>query len=386
MTVRANPPREGVDGSLVADHDGQMGETDARRIPCGAGRQTRAVHQLQSIARIEPEKVASKLLDGIVVPIAGARAEVPLVEGPKEVQVAGPEGDVLDLHGGGPDVPDGPRPRHPYTASSGEGRDPLSGIRTGPTGVRPVRSEATHGAGPMSTEPKVVAIVGVGPGLGRALAVRFARGGLAVALVARQEQSLQPVQAEVTQGGGRVATYTADATDEASVRATFARIGLEIGAPEALVYNAGAFHVGGVLELSAQDFERAWRVNCLGGLLTAQAVLPRMLERGRGTILFSGATASLRGSARFAGLAVGKFGLRALAQSMARELGPKGIHVAHVVIDGGIDTPRVRAMAAGREQSLLAPAAIAETYWNLYAQDPSAWSHEIDLRPFAEKF
>ena len=239
----------------------------------------------------------------------------------------------------------------------------------------------------MSTVAKVVAVVGVGPGLGRALAVRFARGGFAVALVARQEASLRPVQAEIEGFGGGVRSYVSDATDEKSVGVTFTRIREELGAPEALLYNAGDFQAGGILELAATDFERAWRVNCLGGLLTAQAVVPAMLERGGGSIIYSGATASLRGSARFAGLAVGKFGLRALAQSMARELGPKGIHVAHVVIDGGIDTPRVRAMFADRgPQSFLAPTAIAENYWNLHAQDPSTWSQEIDLRPSVEKF
>jgi NAD(P)-dependent dehydrogenase (short-subunit alcohol dehydrogenase family) len=239
----------------------------------------------------------------------------------------------------------------------------------------------------MSTGAKVVAVVGVGPGLGRALAVRFARGGFAVALVARQDESLRPVQAEIEGFGAAVRSYVGDATNEKSVGATFARIREELGAPEALLYNAGAFQAGGILELSVTAFEQAWRVNCLGGLLTAQAVVPGMLERGRGSILYSGATASLRGSARFAGLAVGKFGLRALAQSMARELGPKGIHVAHVVIDGGIDTPRVRTMLAGRDpQTLLAPMAIAENYWNLHAQDPSTWSQEIDLRPSVEKF
>jgi NAD(P)-dependent dehydrogenase (short-subunit alcohol dehydrogenase family) len=184
-----------------------------------------------------------------------------------------------------------------------------------------------------------------------------------------------------------VRSYVGDASDEASIRATFARVREEMGAPEVLLYNAGAFQAGGVLELSATAFEQAWRVNCLGGLLAAQAVLPAMLERGRGSIIFSGATASVRGSARFAGLAVGKFGLRALAQSMARELGPKGIHVAHVVIDGGIDSARVRTMLADRGPgTFLAPTAIAENYWNLHAQDPSAWSQEIDLRPSVEKF
>jgi len=239
----------------------------------------------------------------------------------------------------------------------------------------------------MSTVARVAVVVGVGPGLGRALAVRFARGGFAVALVARRDPSLQPVQAEIESFGGTVRSYVGDAADEKSVGATFTRIREELGAPEALLYNAGAFQAGGILDLTAADFEQAWRVNCLGGLLTAQAVVPGMLERGGGSIIYSGATASLRGSARFAGLAVGKFGLRALAQSMARELGPKGIHVAHVVIDGGIDTPRVRAMLANRDpQTLLVPTAIAESYWNLHAQDPSAWSQEIDLRPSAEKF
>jgi NAD(P)-dependent dehydrogenase (short-subunit alcohol dehydrogenase family) len=239
----------------------------------------------------------------------------------------------------------------------------------------------------MSTGAKVVAVVGVGPGLGRALAVRFARGGFAVALVARRDPSLRPVQAEIESLGGLVRSYVGDAADEKSVGMIFARIREELGAPEALLYNAGAFKGGGILDLAAADFEQAWRVNCLGGLLTAQAVVPGMLERGGGTIIYSGATASLRGSARFAGLAVGKFGLRALAQSMARELGPKGIHVAHVVIDGPIDTPRAREMFADRgPQTFLAPTAIAENYWNLHAQDPSAWSQEIDLRPSVEKF
>jgi NAD(P)-dependent dehydrogenase (short-subunit alcohol dehydrogenase family) len=239
----------------------------------------------------------------------------------------------------------------------------------------------------MSSPLKVAVVVGVGPGLGRALAVRFAQGGFRVALVARRDESVHPVQAEIDGLGGSSRVFLADAADEKSVRSTFRRIHEDIGAPEVLLYNAGAFQLGGILELSTASFEQAWRVNCLGGLLSAQAVLPGMLERGRGTIIFSGATASLRGSARFAGVAVGKFGLRALAQSMARELGPKGIHVAHVVIDGQIDTPRVRAKLAERDpKTFLDPLAIAEAYWSLNAQDASAWSHEIDLRPSVEKF
>jgi NAD(P)-dependent dehydrogenase (short-subunit alcohol dehydrogenase family) len=239
----------------------------------------------------------------------------------------------------------------------------------------------------MSEKPKVAAIVGVGPGLGRALALRFAGGGLGVALVARKEESLGPVQGELAAMGCVSRPFACDAADEASVRETFARVREELGPPDVLVYNAGAFQMGGVLELVPSAFEHAWRVNCLGALLAARAALPDMIEAGRGTLIFSGATASIRGSARFAGLAVGKFGLRALAQSMARELGPLGIHVAHVIIDGAIDTPRARSMFAGRDpHTMLAPKAIAETYWNLYAQDPTAWTQELDMRPSVEKF
>jgi NAD(P)-dependent dehydrogenase (short-subunit alcohol dehydrogenase family) len=239
----------------------------------------------------------------------------------------------------------------------------------------------------MNTTSSVAVVVGVGPGLGRALAVRFARGGFRVALVARREESVAATQAEITGGGGDARAFLADAGDEESVRATFRRIHAELGPTDVLLYNAGAFELGGVLDLSASQIERVWRANCLGGFLAAQAVLPGMLERGRGTVIFTGATASLRGSARFAAIAIGKVGLRALAQSMARELGPQGIHVAHVVVDGQIDSPRVRARMPDREpKTFLDPAAIAETYWGLYSQDPSAWSHEIDLRPSVEKF
>lgn len=234
---------------------------------------------------------------------------------------------------------------------------------------------------------KTAAIVGVGPGLGRALAMRFARGGLSVGLLARGEQALADVRAEVEAAGARAGSYACDTTDDASVRDAFAKLGAELGAPDLLVYNAGAFEVASVLDIKPADLERTWRTNCLGGLIASQAVLPAMLRAGRGTILFSGATASLRGSARFAHLAVGKFGLRALAQSMARELAPRGIHVAHVIIDAIIDTPRVRARFADGDPSKYAqPSALADAYWNLYGQDPSAWTHELDLRPASEKF
>jgi NAD(P)-dependent dehydrogenase (short-subunit alcohol dehydrogenase family) len=233
----------------------------------------------------------------------------------------------------------------------------------------------------------VAVVVGVGPGLGAAAARRFARGGFAVALMARGEDKLAPVKAAIEKEGGVARGFPCDTTDAAGVKSAFARIREELGAPSVLIYNAGAFQMGSVLEITPEDFERCWRSNCLGGFLTAREVVPAMLERGAGTILFTGATASLRGSARFACLAVGKFGLRALAQSMARELGPKGVHVAHIVIDGVIDSERARGMFAGREAAtMLSPDAIAETYWHLHAQPATTWTHEVDLRPAVEKF
>jgi NAD(P)-dependent dehydrogenase (short-subunit alcohol dehydrogenase family) len=233
------------------------------------------------------------------------------------------------------------------------------------------------------SQPNVAAVVGVGPGLGASVAARFAREGFVVALLARSAEKLGPIQAAIP----RSLAVSVDATDAPSMTAGFDRVQRELGTPDVLVYNAGAFVVGGVLELEPETFEQSWKANCLGGFLAARAVVPAMLERGRGTVIFSGATASLRGAARFAGLAVGKFGLRALAQSMARELGPQGIHVAHVIIDGMIDTVRMRAMVGDRpKETMLDPAAIAETYWQLHAQDRTAWTHELDLRPAVEKF
>jgi NAD(P)-dependent dehydrogenase (short-subunit alcohol dehydrogenase family) len=145
--------------------------------------------------------------------------------------------------------------------------------------------------------------------------------------------------------------------------------------------------MAGILELTPEQFESSWKVNCFGAFLAVQQVLPAMVERSRGTILLTGATAAVRGSAKFAALAVGKFGLRALAQSLAREFGSQGIHVAHIIIDGMINTPRVRAMASEREEhTLVSPEAIAQTYWQLYQQDATAWTLELDLRPAVEKF
>jgi NAD(P)-dependent dehydrogenase (short-subunit alcohol dehydrogenase family) len=234
---------------------------------------------------------------------------------------------------------------------------------------------------------RVAAILGVGPGLGAAVARRFAREGFAVALMARNEDGLSAIRQEIEDGGGSALPVSADATDPASVEAAFGRVRRELGDPEIFVYNAGAFQMGGILEIDPGRFDECFKVNCAGAFYAARQVLPAMLEAERGTILLTGATASLRGSARFSALAVGKFGLRAFAQSMAREFGPQGIHVAHVVIDGQINTPRMREMSPDREEhTMLSPEAIAETYWQLHSQNRTAWTLELDLRPSVESF
>ena len=231
----------------------------------------------------------------------------------------------------------------------------------------------------------VAVVVGVGPGLGWALARRFAEAGMQVAMVARDRTKLDQLLAAGP--SDRIRPYACDATDAAGVAQLFDEVGRDLGAPDLVVFNAGAFQRASVLDITVEDFERCWRVGCLGGFLVGQQAARRMVARGRGTILFTGATASLRGSAHFANLAVPKFGLRALAQSMARELGPKGVHVAHVIIDGQIESERYRDLAAERgADGLLAPDAIAQVYHDLHCQHRSAWSHELDLRPWIERF
>jgi NAD(P)-dependent dehydrogenase (short-subunit alcohol dehydrogenase family) len=231
--------------------------------------------------------------------------------------------------------------------------------------------------------PKTCVVIGAGPGLGAAVARRFAQEEFAVAVVARNEATVSAVAEQIAEAGGMAKPYTADTTDPASVAALFERIRAELGGVDVLVYNAGAFVMGGILELAPAQFESAWRANCFGAFLCAREAVGGMLERKAGTLIFTGATGSLRGGAKFAALAVGKFGLRALAQSLARELGPQGVHVAHVVIDGQIASPRFTGRAA---ETLLAPEAIAESYWQLHTQDRTAWTQELDLRPAVEKF
>jgi len=223
------------------------------------------------------------------------------------------------------------------------------------------------------TSKPVALVVGVGPGLGAALARRLAREGMAVAIASRRGDRLASLAKET---GARA--YGCDATVETAVDDLFSAVERDLGLPNLVVFNAGGFTRKAVTELSVGDVETCWRNCSLGGLLVTRAAARAMLPGRSGTILLTGATAALRGSAQFAAFAMGKFGLRALAQSLARELGPQGIHVAHVIIDGSI--------GENAEETRLAPSAIADGYWHLHSQAKSAWTQELDLRPWAEKF
>ena len=233
----------------------------------------------------------------------------------------------------------------------------------------------------MANEAAVV--VGVGPGLGQALVDAFAGAGYTVLAAARRASQLAGLDGR----DGRVFAVDCDATDPAQVDALFARVGEQGLSLAAALYNAGVFEPGRVADIEPTDFERCWRIGCFGGFLVGRAAARLMREAGKGTILFTGATASLRGAAGFANLASPKFALRALAQSMARELGPEGIHVAHVIIDGQIRSERFTHLLKERgPDSLLEPAAIADAYLALHRQHRSAWTDEICLRPWVEKF
>jgi len=234
---------------------------------------------------------------------------------------------------------------------------------------------------------KVCAVLGVGPGLGFSVAKRFSREGFTVVLLARDKSKLSPLQQEIQNNGGKAVSFSVDAADPNSISQTFKEIRESVGSPDVLVYNAGTFKIGGIMDLSTEEFERLWKINCLGAFAAAKEVVPAMLEKKKGTILISGATASIRGGAKFYGFATGKFGLRAVGQSLARELGPQGIHVAHILIDGQIATPAYLANNPNRPaNSYLDADRIAETYWQLHIQNETAWTQEMDLRPFVEKW
>lgn len=239
---------------------------------------------------------------------------------------------------------------------------------------------------------EVVWITGVGAvaGLGAALARRFSQGGYRVAVSGRSPEKLQAVVDSVTQQGGTALALPGDAGSEADIVDALQRI-QSFGRLRVAIFNVGNSVAAPSLELSAEVFEQTWRASTLGGFLFAREATRVLLEHGGGTLLFTGATASLRGKPPFAAFAAAKAGLRSLSQTFAREFGPQQVHVAHVIIDGSIDGERVRSRAPQRLEALGEDGAlhlddIAEAYWFLHAQPRSAWTQELDLRPFKESF
>jgi NAD(P)-dependent dehydrogenase (short-subunit alcohol dehydrogenase family) len=241
------------------------------------------------------------------------------------------------------------------------------------------------------SERKAVLVIGAGDATGGAIARRFAREGLVACVTRRQADKLAPLVERIRAEGGEAHGFGSDARKEDEMNALVAHIEAEIAPIEVAVFNIGANVRFSVAETTERVYRKVWEMGALAGFLMGREVARAMLPRGRGTIVFTGATASLRGSAGFAAFAGAKHALRALAQSMARELGPQGIHVAHVVIDGAIDTAFIaetfpERYALKASDGILDPDAIAENYWQIHRQQRSAWTHEMDLRPWSEKW
>jgi NAD(P)-dependent dehydrogenase (short-subunit alcohol dehydrogenase family) len=237
----------------------------------------------------------------------------------------------------------------------------------------------------------VALVIGAGDSTGGAIARRFAREGYTACVTRRDAAKLEPLLAAIRADGGRAHGFGSDARKEEDVASLVDGIERDVGPIEVFVFNIGANVPSGILDETPRKYFKVWEMACFGGFLTSQAAARHMVARGRGTILFTGATASLRGSANFAAFAGAKHALRALAQSMARELGQENIHVAHVVVDGAIDTAFIRdtfpAKYAQKEQDgILNPDHIAENYWLLHKQPRDAWTFELDLRPWMENW
>jgi NAD(P)-dependent dehydrogenase (short-subunit alcohol dehydrogenase family) len=235
----------------------------------------------------------------------------------------------------------------------------------------------------MSEATKVCVVTGVGAGTGAALCRRFAAGGYRVAMLARSADKLAALEKEIE--GARA--YPTDVTDSGALRATIGRIRGELGAPRVVLHNAGNASFGDLFRVTEKQLDDAWRINTVALLVLGQETAPGMIEQGGGAILVTGATASLRGGAGFAAFAPAKAAQRSLAQSMGRLLGPQGVHVAVVIVDGVIDMPLTRQLLPDRpKDQFLAPEAIAESFYSLAHQERSAWTAEMDLRPFNEKW
>ena len=238
---------------------------------------------------------------------------------------------------------------------------------------------------------RVCCVIGAGDATGAAIARRFAKEGFTVCVARRNEDALQPLVQQIHAEGGLSIAISLDARREDQVTCFFGRVEQELGPIEVVVFNVGGNVRFPILEPTAQKYFKVWEMCAMAGFLVGREATRVMLTRGRGTLLFTGATASVRGAVGFAAFAGGKAALRALAQSMARELGPKGIHVAHVIIDGLIDTAFARENFAQRvaevgPDGILNPDHIAEAYWWLHQQPRDAWTFELDLRPSAERW
>lgn len=247
----------------------------------------------------------------------------------------------------------------------------------------------THISAAETGSRPVALIVGAGDALGGAIARRFAREGYAACVARRSVEKLRPLVDAIAAVGGRAVAFGVDARKEDQVVAMIERIEREIGPIEVVVFNIGANVRFPITETTTQKYFKVWEMACLAGFVTGREAAKVMVPRGRGTILFTGATASIRGASGFAAFAGAKHGLRALAQSMARELGPKNIHVAHIVIDGAIDTEFIRTLLPDRYalkevDGILNPEHVAENYWFLHKQPRTAWTFEMDLRPYME--
>lgn len=236
---------------------------------------------------------------------------------------------------------------------------------------------------------KAIIVIGAGDALGGAIAKRFAREGYAAVIVRRHADQLEPLAKAIRDGGGEAYPLGLDARKEEDMVGLFERVGREIAPVEVCVFNIGANVRFPIAETTSRVFFKVWEMACFSGFLAGREAAKAMAPRGRGTILFTGATASVRGREGFAAFASAKHGLRALAQSMARELGPKGVHVAHTIIDGAIDTAWIAENFPDRhalkdEDGILNPEHIADAYWALHVQPRDAWTHELDLRPWTE--
>ncbi len=243
----------------------------------------------------------------------------------------------------------------------------------------------------MPESNKVALVIGAGEATGGAIARRFAREGYTACVTRRNADKLQPLVEQIGKAGGKARAFGSDARKEEAVVELVQTIERDVGPIEVCVFNVGGNVRFPIRETTVRVYSKVWEMAALAGFLAGREAAKVMVPRGRGTILFTGATASLRGGKGFAAFAGAKHALRALAQSMARELGPEGIHVAHVVIDGGIDTPFIREnfperYALKEKAGILDPEAIAENYWRLHLQPRSAWTHELDLRPWMESW